>query len=680
MFQAMENLSGKYLLAAKPLLATLAVASVLSSCSGGGSPATPGASVSVDPQNVECVGQCTTAQSVLSIDDVGQVIAQAVLQAQDLGEQATIAVTDRVGNVLAVFRTANVDTSASITLSTTFPNTRTTSSGLDGVELPVSVGTDALAAISKAVSGAYLSSEGNAFSTRSANQIVQENFNPGEDNQPAGPLFGVQFSQFACSDFSSRFTNSGATDTGPMRSPFGLAADPGGFPLYKDGALVGGVGVIADNRYGIDKNLLDTDNDIDEVIATAATAGFGAPDDRRADRITVDGKTLRFSDVRLSDISAPVATAATFNGFGPGDGTLIPVPGYSDGVIRAGTAFGQPGSGIRADATHYPGLDAFVFVDQTDTDRFEPRAGTDGALLTGNALTENEVRILMRNALAVANDARAQIRRPLNSQARVTISIVDTEGEVLAMARTRDAPVFGADVSLQKARTAALFSSPTAAQFLNSITTPPTYLMGLNRIDQPPIATYVDNAQAFIGPTALADGIAFTDRAGGNLSRPFFPDGIEGNAPGPFSKNFANGDWSVFSTGLQLDLVLNRVLEHVLFVAGLAPTDVPQNCVQDVASLRAGNGIQIFPGSVPIFRGGELVGGIGVSGDGIDQDDMISFLGLHRAGLELGGSIGNAPPEQRADRLTPQGTRLRYVQCPQAPFIGSDEEGVCDGI
>jgi hypothetical protein len=63
----------------------------------------------------------------------------------------------------------------------------------------------------------------------------------------------------------------------------------------------------------------------------------------------------------------------------------------------------------------------------------------------------------------------------------------------------------------------------------------------------------------------------------------------------------------------------------------------------------------------------------------VDQDDMIAFLGLHNAGLALGSGIGNAPPDRRADRLTPQGTRLRYVQCPQAPFIAGNDDNVCDG-
>ena len=90
----------------------------------------------------------------------------------------------------------------------------------------------------------------------------------------------------------------------------------------------------------------------------------------------------------------------------------------------------------------------------------------------------------------------------------------------------------------------------------------------------------------------------------------------------------------------------------------------------------------MFPGSVPIFRGDLLVGGVGVSGDGIDQDDMISFLGLHRAGLRLNASIGNAPPRLRADRLDipGQASRLRFVNCPQTPFLDSDVTEVCDGL
>ena len=75
-----------------------------------------------------------------------------------------------------------------------------------------------------------------------------------------------------------------------------------------------------------------------------------------------------------------------------------------------------------------------------------------------------------------------------------------------------------------------------------------------------------------------------------------------------------------------------------------------------------------------------LVGAVGVSGDGVDQDDMVAILGLANASTALHGSIANAPPARRADTLTPQGARLKYVECPQAPFVNSDTEDACAGL
>ena len=77
---------------------------------------------------------------------------------------------------------------------------------------------------------------------------------------------------------------------------------------------------------------------------------------------------------------------------------------------------------------------------------------------------------------------------------------------------------------------------------------------------------------------------------------------------------------------------------------------------------------------MPIYRNGVLVGAVGVSGDGVDQDDMIAFLGITRAGRWRGGGLGHAPLAKRADQLG-----LRYVQCPQSPFNGSDAQNVCGG-
>jgi uncharacterized protein GlcG (DUF336 family) len=645
-------------------------------CGGGSNSASTEGTAPPPPQSTPdsgCTGSCANAQTFLSATDVQTVIAQAAAEAQSQGKPAVIAVVDRVGNVLAVYRMTGAPDTMTITSG------RNVAGGLEGLAVP-----SELAAIAKAVTGAYLSSEGNAFSTRTASQIVQEHFNPGVRGTPAGPLFGVQFSQLPCSDLTTHF--SAGTGVGPHNSPLGLAADPGGFPLYKSGTPVGGIGIAADGIYGLDPDVMDKDRNIDELIAMAGTYGFGAPADRRADTITAGGITLRFSDVGYSDLGSHPQSAAPYSAL---TGALMKVPGYFDGsAILAGTAFGQVASGIRPDDAYYPGLDAFVLDDGHGDNRYPPIAGTDGA----NALTAQEVQTIEQQALTIANRARAQIRNPLGSQARVSVSVVDTNGVALAFARTRDAPIFGIDVSLQKARTAAFNSGSYAADVLQSLA-PANYFADsldyankkatFTTVAQGNLGDYVSAVRAFLGmPSALTGNVAFTDRAGGNMSRPFFPDGVDGNPNGPFSHPLAQ--WSPFQEGLQLDLVYNAValnLVGYLSAQGFAvdADNVPASTPFCTASPHLPNGIQVFPGSVPIYRGSTLVGGLGVSGDGVDQDDMVSFLGLYNAGVQLGGAIGNAPPAMRADQLAPQGVHLRYVQCPQSPFLDSNADNVCDG-
>ncbi|MBK9656481.1 MAG: heme-binding protein [Rhodanobacteraceae bacterium] len=664
---------------------------LLAGCGGGSGRDTTGTAPPPNAPSEGCTGSCAGAESRLTVADVQTVIAQAVAEAQANNLPATIAVVDRVGNVLGVYRMTNAQPTVAI------HSERDVAGGLEDLIVP-----SELAAIAKAMTGAYLSSEGNAFTTRTASQIVQQAFNPGESNAPSGPLFGVQFSQLPCSDFMTRFQTGQAAGPGPRRSPLGLSADPGGFPLYKNGVPVGGIGVAADPDYTLDARIFDRDRDVDEMIALAGTFNFGAPVNRRADAITADGKTFRYSDVEFADLArtpgnAPALTATM--------GAFIKVPAYADAIPREGTAFGTALSGIRAAGSELSDLDAFIVVDAANQNRYPARAGTDGS----GALSANEAQTVLREALKVANRARAQIRQPFGTQARVSVSVVDTNGAVLALARTRDAPVFGLDVSLQKARSAMFFSNANAAAGLNSLPNPSYFGDTVNLGATPPevrlrtvgtgtLSTTVARTREFLGSaTALADGaIAFSDRAIGNLARPYYPDGITGQAAGPFSNEF--NSWSPFDVGLQLDLAYSQIALHVahylnqaglaLYLDGqlLAPPPSTQNPVPlpDIGFNCTGlpslaNGIQIFPGAVPIYRGDRLVGAIGVSGDGVDQDDMVSFLGLHNASVALNGAIGHAPTTRRADLQVPRGARLRYVQCPQAPFIDSTEQNVCEG-
>lgn len=631
----------------KRQLPGLLISLSLAACSGGIGGETSGG----------CAGFCSDTATALTVSDIKKVMAQSVAEATARGAVATIAVVDRSGNPLGIFEMTGADA----TLTT--DGGRGVDGGLDGVSIIPS----AAGALSKAITAAYLSSEGNAFSTRTASQIIQLHFYPGETGQPAGPLFGVQFSQLPCSDFSARLDPTMRPSPGPHRAPLGLAADPGGLPLYKSGVLVGGVGIVADGIYGIDRNIADRDQDLDELLALAGSIGFEAPVGRRADRIAVDGKPLRFSDARRSDLLADPANAPDFDTQVDGVlGARLELRGYTDtgdNTIVAGTAFGQPASGIRPATGLFAALDAFVLVDSGNAERFPPMAGA--------LLSAAEVEQVLASAVGVANRARAQIRKPLGTPARVSVAIVDTDGAVLGLLRSRDAPMFGTDVALQKARTALLFSSANAASDFSGLGA--SYGNG----DTISIPDYVTALRTFLDrPTALADGaLAFTDRAGGNLSRPYFPDGVPGTAHGPLSKPI--GEWSPFSTGLQLDLVHDAVVAHVKFVAGLNPDVLLGACTTPVRS-RLANGIQIFPGSVPIYKGSTLAGAIGVSGDGVDQDDMIAFLGVHEAG-EILGSLGNAPREMRADLLQPQGVRLRYVQCPVSPYWDSSAQNVCEG-
>lgn len=606
-----------------------------------------------------CSGSCPHQN--LSIEDVEKILKQAIAASNLLGVKATIAITDRVGNVLALYQMEEALN------ETRIDGQLDAVGGLEGVAVPAT-----WAAISKAGTGAFLSSQGNAFSTRTASQIIQENFNPGEFNQPGGPLFGVQFSQLLCSDITTRqddFKDARASGTkpsysglvGPRALPLGLSADPGGIPLYKRGDVVGGMGIEIDGVYRLDRNPLNFDDDVEERVAMMASTSFEAPSKRVAPNINV-GKSLRYVDLDYSELEDVSVDEVEIE-----PARLINLSEFFGGVIRAGAVLGSPSSGVK-------NLDDFGFqlgslVDDLGNERFPPRAGSS---LGGDELSIEEVEALLESVLKTIHKTRAAIRRPLDSFAQVNVWIVDHLGTPLAFVRTPDAPIFGIDVALQKARTATFFSSSDAGDSMSTAG----------------FGTFVEAARALLGEEALTGQHAFSDRAGGNLSRPFFPDGILSKTNGPFSYPFPGSEeavntWSVFNTGFQLALVQDNLLQALGVTAG----DLPDSCAPGALANRLRGGIQIFPGSVPLYRGDTLIGGIGVSGDGVDQDDLIAFYSVSRRGLDevglnnLGHSTWgfNAPIEKRADRIEISGRnlRLRFVNCPEAPFIGSNRQSVC---
>ena len=165
-------------------------------------------------------------------------------------------------------------------------------------------------------------------------------------------------------------------------------------------------------------------------------------------------------------------------------------------------------------------------------------------------------------------------------------------------------------------------------------------------------------------PPPSPASFAFGDRSIGNISRPYFPDG-----------ELEHAARALLAPGRRVQSLLDRPAvgadrggdARPMSASSSAPIRTSRRPARAIPTpRRLANGIQIFPGSVPIYRGNQLVGGIGVSGDGIDQDDMISFLGLHNAGVRL-GAIGNADSAIRVRPDRRPGRRRRAAALRQLP-------------
>lgn len=547
---------------------------------------------------VPYAGSAKAAES-LTQAEAASIVARTVAAATAEGVKATVVVTDREANVLAAFRMAGAPASSVLS------GGGRAGQGLEGATVPA-----LFAAISKAGTASFFGTRGNAFTTRTASYIVQQHFPPTVDLQAGGPLFGVQLSSLPCTDVTvPRGAASGFL-------PLGLSADPGGVPLYKNGEPVGGLGVEGDGVYGADRDPLAEEKAeaAEERVAVAGSRGFEAPEAIRGTEILVNGLRLPFTEVAAPrDVAAPTYAAI----LGAGAELVAPRAALPSRFLAA-SAGGAPG---------------FVLVDPPGSAsvRFPSKPSASGRL------TAADVDRILAQAARTAAETRAAIRQPLGSAAEVSITVVDEAGEILGFFRTADAPVFGVDVSAQKARAAAFFSSPGAAAALTAA--------GLG--------AYVSAAAA--DGVRLDGSVAFSDRGIGFLARPFYPDGIDGSDPGPLSRPI--GDWSVFNTGLQTDLVAGELARLVAVFTGGGGLDNTKPC-SSVPGL--GNGLQIFAGSVPLYKNGAFAGAIGISGDGIDQDDFIA----------ASGSVGfEAPKEKRSDRVFVRGVRLPFVKFPRHPKL-----------
>lgn len=416
----------------------------------------------------------------------------------------------------------------------------------------------------------------------------------------------------------------------------GIATLPGGIPIYKQGVLVGGIGVFFPGETG---------------FATEENSALNDPgfyDPTKRDR-SMEAEYIAYAAVggsrgRLGDIvGIPVGT---LGGIPPCPGiTPLPVgridlvgitldlfgPGGTRG-IQTLVAFGNAIGPGRVNGTLQQ------LLDPGPNNRIEP--GIDpidaNSLLNGTPvpegwlvlphtidgrLTPADVERIIRQGINEANITRAAIRLPVGVRTRMVFAVCDTDGNVLGLYRMPDSTVFSLDVAVAKARNVAYYSDAGSLQ----------------DIDRVP---------------GLPRGVAFTNRTFRYLALPFFPEGIPETPPGPFSILRDGG------VDPRTGAIVGPRLPASAFqtVQGYDAFN-PQTNFRDPNNILNQNGIVFFPGSEPLyksFNGGslELVGGLGVSGDGVDQDDVVTFAAT------WGYKVG--PPILRADQVFVAGIRLPY--------------------
>ncbi|MEO5926755.1 MAG: heme-binding protein [Bryobacteraceae bacterium] len=335
-----------------------------------------------------------SAFAQLTNEDVRRVV-EATAKAID-SNSMVIAVTDRQGDILAVFRKPDA------------PATATGNFGkqVDANELAVGL----------ARTAGFFSNAQAPLSSRTVRYISGVHFPPGILYTGNAALYGIENTNRGCiigADYAEGRTVPPARSIDGLSTGLGIitgkadlfdsdpsAVNPGGVPLYKNGQVVGGVGVVG------------VAPDLAEYAAFMGAAGAGLlPTDIPAPGVVfIDGIALPFVD----NTTAPGGI-----GLGALTGSYVVEPLDSPGPAPEG-------------------------------DLVIPRAGS--------ALTSQEVRRIIDRAIDSANQTRAVIRLPLGSRARMVIAVADLDGTILALHRMEDATFFSIDVALAKSRNVITFS------------------------------------------------------------------------------------------------------------------------------------------------------------------------------------------------------------------------------
>jgi uncharacterized protein GlcG (DUF336 family) len=473
------------------------------------------------------------ALTALTSAEVQAIVENAALAAD---VPMVVAVSDRGGHVLALFRNPSAPATAAGNIGAT----------VDANELAVAL----------ARTAAYFSNNQAPISSRTVRFLSGIHFPPGVAGTPSADLYGIENTNRGCAISTnflpgqqvdpSRSVNGATNGLGIITGKADLndgdptSVNPGGVPLFRISsngiAVVGGIGVVS------------TSPAIAEFAAVSGAAQSGflptAAQLPAPGVVVVGGIVLPF----VNQTTRPA-------GLNPGSTTGSYVLGPNPGAL--------PPEG----------------------DLIGPNGGSGG-------LTQSDVSKIVQQTIGAANVTRAAIRLPDGSRTRMTIAVADLDGTILALHRMADGTYFSIDVAAAKARNVIWFSSGGS-------------------VDLPGVPA----------------GTAVTNRTISFGAQPLFPPGIDGAGAGPFFNLFRHDTTNPCTQGSQ-------------------PAGPNQS------------GVVFFPGSLPLYKNGVLVGGLGVSGDGVDEDDYVTFQGAQ-------GFL--APDSIHADTVVINNVRLPYLKFPRNP-------------
>ena len=590
---------------------------------------------SLEQRSMFAGGQLTAAEVTALLDR-----ASAATPSRD----AIIAIVDRSGQILGVRTEANVTT----------PDLNFAING----------------AIAKARSAVFFSSDQGILTSRTVGYLSQSTitqreveanpsslnesirgpgfvaavgvggqFPPGIINQPLVDLFAIEHSNRVSTVvdgvlIANRQSYGQQVGTAPNETSRGIGTLPGGLPVYRANSnqLIAGIGAFFPGPFGFASfeqgfvpvasqtqqdrvnapRVIESELIVFQTLFVPGSIGnvarpgiTGAPQSIIARAGNLSGKSLQQQINQINAAARINLGGIALQSFGPKAGPL--------GVQALFNLASRLGPGT-INGTNRP----VTAGGATALDGMAQAAGWLVAPKNGSVLTAADVTRIINQGIAQAEKTRAQIRIP-TTYSRLIFAVSDFNGDILGLYRMPDALCDALDVTPAKARNSVYYASSD--------------LQPQDRLPGIPLGT------------------AFTTRTFRYLAVPRYPSG---------NNNAAPGIWSILNepginpkTGYNIGAP--KAASSFKTVLGFDSFNPGRNFSApfSVMPKENQNGTIFFPGSSAIYVNGQLAGGFGSSGDGVDQDDVGAFY----------GAVGYAAPTaQRADQFIFRGIRLPYIK------------------